>query len=268
MSQRIKQVAIVGAGPVGLLGALELARLGISVDVFDLLEGVDRRPRAAGYGPSAVRLMGRAGVLDRIRQEGLELYDYCWRKPSGEYIAGIKGVFNPNREDRYVTMPVDQMIQIIYEALQKYPIAKVHWRHKFTGFEQDKEQVVIFTEYEGQTRTFKADFLLGCDGARSGVRKALFGRHFPGHTWDVQIVATNLHFPDGRMEKHGWKDALLLDPGLQRIEQASRDPATAQELFEASDNLTVDMAPFYDLKLKEVNGIAVTVSPTVNLPVK
>lgn len=55
MSQRVQRVAIVGAGPVGLLGALELARLGISVDVFDLLEGVDPRPRAAGYGPSAVR---------------------------------------------------------------------------------------------------------------------------------------------------------------------------------------------------------------------
>lgn len=55
MSQKISKVAIVGAGPVGLLGALELAKLGISVDVIDLLERIDPRPRAAGYGPSAVR---------------------------------------------------------------------------------------------------------------------------------------------------------------------------------------------------------------------
>lgn len=136
--------------------------------------------------------MGRAGVLDRIRQEGLELYDYCWRKPSGEYIAGIKDVFNPNREDRYVTMPVDQLTQIIYEALQKYPTARVHWKHRFTGFVQDDKQVVISTEHAGQTTSFTADFLLGCDGGQSGVRKALFGRNFPGHTWDVQIVATNV----------------------------------------------------------------------------
>ena len=55
MSHKIKNVVIVGAGPVGLLGALELARLGISVQVIDFLEDIDPRPRAAGYGPSAVR---------------------------------------------------------------------------------------------------------------------------------------------------------------------------------------------------------------------
>ena len=66
MGQRINNVVIVGAGPVGLLGALELARLGISVDVIDCLEGVDSRPRAAGYGPSAVR------------------YDCAFRVPVGE----------------------------------------------------------------------------------------------------------------------------------------------------------------------------------------
>ena len=137
--------------------------------------------------------MGRAGVLDRIRQEGLELYDYCWRKSSGEYIAGIKNVFNPTREDRYVTMPVDQLTRIIYEELQKYPNAKVYWKHKFTGFTQDEDQAVVSTVQDnGQTRTFPADFVLGCDGGRSGVRRALFGRNFPGHTWDVQIVATNV----------------------------------------------------------------------------
>ena len=55
MAGNIKKVVIVGAGPVGLLGALEIARLGIPVEVIDLLEAIDRRPRAAGYGPSAAR---------------------------------------------------------------------------------------------------------------------------------------------------------------------------------------------------------------------
>lgn len=55
MSQKIDRVAIVGAGPVGLLAAVELSRLGIPVDVLELAECVDPRPRGAGYGPSAVR---------------------------------------------------------------------------------------------------------------------------------------------------------------------------------------------------------------------
>lgn len=136
--------------------------------------------------------MGRAGVLDKIRQDGLELYGFCWRKTGGEYIAGIKDVFDPVREDRYVTLPVDQLAQITYEELQKYPNARLYWKHKFTGFTQDEKQVTISTEHNGQPKTFTADFLIGCDGGRSGVRRALFGRNFPGHTWDVQIVATNV----------------------------------------------------------------------------
>lgn len=125
------------------------------------------------------------GVLDRVRKKGLELYDFCWRKPSGEYVAGIKDVFNPTSEDRYITMPVDQLAQIVKEDLRKYPEATVYWKHKFTGFAQKEEQVVIYTEDEGQTKTFTADFLLSCNGGHSRVRRALFGRNFPGYTWDV-----------------------------------------------------------------------------------
>ena len=136
--------------------------------------------------------MRRAGVLDRIRQDCLELYGFCWRKCSGEYITGIKDAFDPTCEDRYVTMPVDQLAQILYEELQKYPNAKVYWGQTFTGFTQDEEQVIICSEHDGQNRTFTADFLLCCDGVRIDVRRALFGRNFPGHTWNVQIVATNV----------------------------------------------------------------------------
>ena len=55
MSQKINKIVIVGAGPVGLLAALEIVRLGIAVDIVDVADGVDRRPRGAGYGPSATR---------------------------------------------------------------------------------------------------------------------------------------------------------------------------------------------------------------------
>lgn len=55
MSQAIKKVAIIGAGPIGLIAAVAIAKLGIEVEVFDVADGLDRRPRGAGYGPSAAR---------------------------------------------------------------------------------------------------------------------------------------------------------------------------------------------------------------------
>lgn len=136
--------------------------------------------------------MRRAGVLDKIREDGLELYDFCWRKLGGEYIAGIKGVFDKTYQDRYITLPVDQVTQVIYEELQKYDNAHVYWKHDFKGVTQDDKEVTVSVEHRGQVKTYTADFLLGCDGGRSDVRRALFGRSFPGYTWDVQIVATNV----------------------------------------------------------------------------
>lgn len=55
MSPKITKVAVVGAGPVGLIAAVCLAKLGIPVDIFDVADDIDRRPRGAGYGPSAVK---------------------------------------------------------------------------------------------------------------------------------------------------------------------------------------------------------------------
>ncbi|EXJ67933.1 uncharacterized protein A1O5_08547 [Cladophialophora psammophila CBS 110553] len=213
MSHEINKIAIVGAGPVGLLVAILISRLGIPVDLVDVGEGVDMRPRGAAYGPSAVRVLRRAGVLDQIRANGIELNHFCWRKVSGEWITGLKDCFDETYTDRFAILPVDKLSMLLYENLKKYPTAKVYWEHNFTGLTQDAEQVTISTEHKGQTKTFTADFLVACDGGRSGVRRALFGRRFPGHTWEHQIVATNVRVETTMMEKYGWSDIFwMIDP--------------------------------------------------------
>ncbi|KIW95655.1 uncharacterized protein Z519_04240 [Cladophialophora bantiana CBS 173.52] len=216
MSHKINKIAIVGAGPVGLLAAILISRLGVPVDLLDVGEGVDLRPRGAAYGPSAVRGLRRAGVLDQIRAKGIEL---CWRKVSGEWITGLKDCFDETYTDRFAILPVDKLSMLLYEDLKKYPTAKVFWEHNFTGLTQDAEQVIISTEHNGQTKTFTADFLVGCNGGQSGVRRALFGRRFPGHTWEHQIVATNVRVETAMMENYGWSDiSWMIDPEYWFVE--------------------------------------------------
>lgn len=45
---------------------------------------------------------------------------------------------------------------------------------------------------KGGEETVRGDWIVGCEGANSGVRRSLFGSSFPGKTWDAQIVATNV----------------------------------------------------------------------------
>ena len=62
------------------------------------------------------------------------------------------------------------------------------------GVEQDEGGVTAIVDVgEGQEKVrIKGDYLVGADGASSGVRTALFGKEYPGETLPQQIVATNV----------------------------------------------------------------------------
>ncbi|KEF56921.1 uncharacterized protein A1O9_07111, partial [Exophiala aquamarina CBS 119918] len=202
------RIIVVGAGPVGLLTALMLGQSGCEVEVLDAAMGIDPRPRGAAYGPPAVRVLRRAGVLDKVRAVGFEARDMCWRELGGKYIAGFSRLEDPGFDDRSIVLPVHLLASLLHEEVKALANVKLHWGHSFVGLIQDESQVTVQVETSqgGQPTitSLVADFVIGCDGARSAVRKALFKDSFPGFSWDVQIVATNIRY-DG-FKKHGWSD--------------------------------------------------------------
>lgn len=99
---------------------------------------------------------------------------------------------DPEYADRFIVLPVHLLAEIIYEEVEKIDKVKVHWGHKFTSLTQGTNKVTVIAESGAETKPFSADFVVGTDGAGSEVRKALFGRSFPGRSWDVQIVALNV----------------------------------------------------------------------------
>lgn len=107
-------------------------------------------------------------------------------------ITEIDFTSDPTFVDRSVILPVHLLAGLLYEELSKLDNAKVHWGCKYIGHTQDDSHVLVEAERNGKTEKFDADFMVGCDGGRSSVRRALFNDSFPGKTWDVQIVAMNL----------------------------------------------------------------------------
>ncbi|KIX94869.1 uncharacterized protein Z520_09559 [Fonsecaea multimorphosa CBS 102226] len=236
----LSKVIVVGAGPAGLLLALMLAKHGISVDVVEALDAVDARPRGAAYGPAAVSVLRRAGVLDKIRQKGLSVDSFTWRKVDGTVINRLTGMSRNPDKGGFVCLPVYDLASLLYDELCQLPNAQVYWNHRVTVISQNETRAWVECE-NGQK--FEGDFVVGCDGGTSTVRKSLFGSNFPGHTWDVIMVATNIRGYD--FSKYGWEDtswivdpehwavvALIDQQGTWRVSYGEKGSLSHDELYE------------------------------------
>lgn len=191
-----KKIVIVGAGPAGLLLALLLSKHGIPVTILEMSHQLDQQPRAAHYGLQAIPDLKRAGILARLRAQGYSLNTLHWRRLEDHAaIAGFDAAVlaDVDGEDwRTVSYPLQDLDQLMLdEFVDKYR-GEVRWRHRVLGVGQDADKAWVDVETpEGKSKV-EADYVVGCDGASSMVRRALFGDEFPGFTWDAQIIATNV----------------------------------------------------------------------------
>ena len=204
----IYQVIIVGAGPSGLLLALLLSKHGIPVHILEASHELDQQPRAAHYGPPAIPELERAGVLDEINRRGMRLNHMCWRRPEDHSViavlngAAIANADGNGRDLRVACLPMQDLDAIMLEwVLERYG-GTISWRHKVLDIGQDGDKAWAECDTPEGRKRFEADFIVGCDGANSQVRKSLFGKEFPGRTWDAQIIATNVsrshtYYPTG-----------------------------------------------------------------------
>jgi len=187
------QVVIVGAGPSGLLLGLMLANKDINVTIVDMASELDTKPRATHYASTAVRELSRAGVLDDVRELGFTPSGTCWRKLDGTYLAGLQNAVVHDDPLRPTCLPLNRLGRVIYNHILKRPTATVLWSHELIAMEQDENSARITCKTPEGEVTFEADYVVGCDGANSKVRRLLFGDwEFPGKTWAEQIVATNV----------------------------------------------------------------------------
>ncbi|KAH7036394.1 hypothetical protein B0J12DRAFT_713362 [Macrophomina phaseolina] len=213
----IKNVIIAGAGPSGLLLALLLARHPspdpIQITLFDAAEGLDPRPRAAYYGPAAIDTLSRAGVLADMRARGFDPRWMTWKKlwsaarhaaAPGEGAELLAKIDLDSGWDRQVCLALDELGALLAEHLGRCANARIVWGARVVGVGGQGEGEakawvdVEMAGEEGAKRVERreADFVVGCDGASSQVRRLLFGEKagFPGRTWDEQIVAANVYY--------------------------------------------------------------------------
>lgn len=190
----------VGAGPVGLLTALRLAKAGIPTTVLEKLPEIESSPRAAVYHPVAVQELDRAGVLKDCRKVGTSSTKIAWRKLNGDVIVEMER--HPTKEEPYENLILGQheLAEVILEHLKQCTNSKIVFQHRVVAIQQNENGVSVEVETPGGAKMMQATYVVGADGGRSTVRQ-LCGVDFEGFTWPQQIVATNVVYP---FDKYGY----------------------------------------------------------------
>ncbi len=205
---------MVGAGPSGLLLALLLSKHGVSVDILEAEDHLDQQPRAAIYGTPAIPEFHRAGILGEIRRRGMVMNKMAWRRY--EDYSVIAGFDNAVLEDvdgldlRTSTLVLPELDQMMLDLSLSHG-STISWEHKVVDVGQDGEKAWADVETKDGMKRVEADYIVGCDGANSTVRKCVFGKDFPGFTWDTQIVATNVRKDLGTRRISGPHQVSLAD---------------------------------------------------------
>ena len=200
-TSNIFQVIVVGAGPSGLVLSLILAKASIKVTLLDSARTIDDRPRAAHYAPSAIRVLNRAGVLEDVRREGFIPKNMTWRKIDGTEIVKITDVSQPWNPEALTVLPLNLLGAVLLSHAEKNCNVTIKWNSLVVDVGSDEHEAwAVIKHANGKETRVTADYLCGCDGGTSQVRRSLFGdKNFPGKTWDAQIIATNVSISYARM---------------------------------------------------------------------
>ncbi len=204
-------VLVAGAGPVGLLTALGLARSGVPVTVLESEPAIVNSPRAIVYHWSVLDGLERLGILADVKRIGLPKQDYMYRIfRTGESIRWSLAALADHTAHPYnVHLGQNRLAEVALEHLRTLPRTSVLWNTRVTGLDQDAAGVTVRASTPEGPRELRAGWLVGADGARSAVRQGL-GLEFPGTTWPERFVATNVHYD---FERLGLALAtLMIDP--------------------------------------------------------
>jgi 3-(3-hydroxy-phenyl)propionate hydroxylase len=199
-------VVIVGAGPVGLTAAIDLAMRGVPVVLLDDSDKIGEGSRGICYAKRTLEILDRLGVGEGLVKQGV-----TWKL--GKVFLGDDLVYS------FDLLPEDGHKMPAFINLQQYYLEKalvdralelanvdLRWRNKVVGVDRRNDDVRLTIETPDGTYQLEADWVIAADGARSAVRD-LLGLGFKGVTFEDKFLIADIRMhADFPTERRFWFD--------------------------------------------------------------
>lgn len=197
------KVIIIGAGPIGLAMAIELANHGVQATVLDDNNVVSVGSRAICWSKRSLEILDRLGVGERSVAKGV-----TWKV--GRTFHRDKEVFNFDLlpEDGH-KMPAFVNLQQYF--VEEYLVARaqdlaidLRWKNRVTAVDQQADFATVTVETPDGSYALEADWVIACDGARSPVR-AMLGLEFDGELFEERFLIADIEMQgDFASERWFW----------------------------------------------------------------
>ncbi len=184
-------VIVVGAGPVGLSLAIDLAQRGQRVVLLDDADRIGEGSRAICFSKRSLEYWDRLGVAKRMTDKGV-----VWSV--GKIFHGASQLYQFNLlPEQGHKMPAFINLQQFYaeayliERTAQLPGIDLRWRNKVSAIEQRNDHVVLTVETPDGPYRLAARYVVACDGARSSLR-GLVGADFKGQQFEDQFLIADV----------------------------------------------------------------------------
>ena len=250
-------VAVVGAGPIGLMLANLLGTAGVNVVVLEKNDGLVGLPRAIAYDPETLRLFAQVGLFDRIVDGLVQDPQVVYLNARGVKLMEITSPRSAYGYSQLGTFYQPHFEQVLFDGLARFESVRALFNHCVTAISQDQHGVDIQVETPAGRQSLRAKFLVGCDGGNSSTR-GWIGSRLVGSTYAERWLVI-----DGRIDNHGVDNiTFFCDPRRPTVRLPAVGSRVRWEFMqlagEKPDELVSDdsvrrlLAPFVDLSAVEI----------------
>jgi 3-(3-hydroxy-phenyl)propionate hydroxylase len=184
-------VIVVGAGPVGMTLALDLASRGLRPVLVDDADRIGEGSRGICWSKRTLEIFDRLGVADRMLEKGV-----VWQK--GRVFLADREVYEfdllpegGHKMPAFINLQQYYVEQELAAAIEQNEAIDLRWRNRITSLEPRQDGAVISIDTPDGPYRMSCDWLLACDGARSSCRE-LMHLAFEGEAFEDRFLIADV----------------------------------------------------------------------------